>query len=330
MRLGGEVFLFGRGGGSLFWGFWIGCDWVEFGTMDEYQHMERFSVDNDFEDGRWIGTDFFARKQKQKKRQTKEEALYGVEDSDSDYEDTDSRKKRRRGDKKSDLTKPIGFVSKGTVLPSEEIKEEKEEDEEEHSNGVGAGLGFGTAGLGSAGGLGFGGRQEEETEEAELLPTAFGRRIKEGAERRELEREKEKKAATKAKSVAGGGPGSGPVFEMYTKGIGSKLLEKMGYKGGGLGKNEQGIAKPIEAKLRPSKMGMGFNEFRETTTGLPPPPGMQQPEEDVAVEKPKSREKLWMKKNKGKKKTERPVEQGLAQEKARSRAKRRPLAEQKG
>ena len=33
---------------------------------------------------------------------------------------------------------------------------------------------------------------------------------------------------------------------------------------------------------------------------------------------------------KGKKKRDRPVEQGLAQEKSRSRAKRRPLAEQKG
>jgi tuftelin-interacting protein 11 len=272
--------------------------------MDEYQHMERFSVDNEFEDGKWIGDDFFARKQKSKKRQSKEEALYGVEDSDSDYEDTGKR--RRRGDgKKGDLSKPVSFVSTGTVMPSEEIdKEEKEEHNNNANNGVGAGLGFGTAGLGSAAGLGFGPnvnlQQEEEVEE--LLPTAFGRRIKEGAERREMEREKGKKAATKAKSGGLSAPSAG--FEMHTKGIGAKLLEKMGYKGGGLGKNQQGIAKPIEARLRPKNMGMGFNEFRETTTGLPPPPGMQQPDEEVVVEKPKSKEKLWMKKNKGKKKTE--------------------------
>lgn len=255
--------------------------------------MERFSVENEFENGMWIGDDFYARKQKSKKRQTKEEALYGFEDSDSDNED--SGKRRRRGEgKKVDLSKPVSFVSTGTVMPSEEIDKEEKED---HANGVGAGLGFGAPGHA---GLGFGAPKQEE-EEVELLPTAFGRRIKEGAERREMEREKGKKAA---KSGGAGSAGSaGPGFEMFTKGIGSKLLEKMGYKGGGLGKNQQGIAKPIEAKLRPKNMGMGFNEFRETTTGLPPP-GMLPPDEEVVVEKPKSREKLWMKKNKGMKKAE--------------------------
>ncbi|GER37087.1 zinc finger CCCH-type with G patch domain-containing protein [Striga asiatica] len=48
------------------------------------------------------------------------------------------------------------------------------------------------------------------------------------------------------------------AFEMHTTGFGSKMLAKMGYvEGSGLGKDGQGMAKPIEVAQRPKSLGLG-------------------------------------------------------------------------
>jgi len=49
-------------------------------------------------------------------------------------------------------------------------------------------------------------------------------------------------------------------FEKHTRGIGSKIMFKMGYEGKGLGKHAQGIDEPIIVEKRPKYLGLGYGE----------------------------------------------------------------------
>nr|KYP62091.1 Tuftelin-interacting protein 11 [Cajanus cajan] len=265
--------------------------------MDEDQEMERFGMDNDYEGGQWIGGEFYYKKRKEKRTQTKDDVLYGVFADSDDNEDDDysSRKRRRDRDfsKKPDLTKPVNFVSTGIFMPNQEIdNKSKELDEKDGFNSSNSAKGS------------VRNDDSDENDDNTFLPTAFGKKIKEGAMRREKERERERLEKKRGKHQSLGQDGSGDVgkFEKHTKGIGMKLLEKMGYKGGGLGKNEQGILAPIEAKLRAKNSGIGFNESKETM----PLPALQQEKKSVPeVTQPavgRTKERSWSKQARLKKK----------------------------
>ena len=213
---------------------------------------------------------------RRRKQRADDRATYGVfgEDDDADRL-ADSRITNK-------ATKFVGFVQ-GAALEEEE-EEEEEEDVMEDRGGLGRGLGSDGAsrsGLGSAGlGSGNPGMSMDDnrggvgTEHLQNM-TSFGRRV-----RRQADKRREEEYGTGAKTGAGiGADASGGTlrtardqrqnqevgrFEAHTKGIGAKLLGKMGWKQGqGLGKDGSGLSEPLQAALRPKGMGMGFGNRRE-------------------------------------------------------------------
>lgn len=153
-----------------------------------------------------MGNENLFKVHKEKRKQTKEDATYGIfAESDSNSHDSSGSQRKRR------KTKPAGTT--------DEVLKENE-------------------------------KIEIDEEENTVLPGALGKKIADKARVRGKKSKKEN-------------------FEKFNGRIGMKLLENMGYIGGGLGKNQQGIVVPIQVQLRPKNMGMGYNDFKENSAPLP-------------------------------------------------------------
>ena len=63
-------------------------------SSDEEEGRIAFTTEGDYDDGQWVGGEFFARGQRQGRHQTKEEAIYGYDDSDDDGYKGGGRKKK--------------------------------------------------------------------------------------------------------------------------------------------------------------------------------------------------------------------------------------------
>lgn len=72
-------------------------------SEDEEGGRIAFSTEGDYEDGQWVGGEFYARGQRKGRHMSKEEALYGYEGSDDD----DGGAYQGRGRKKVSRSSPF-------------------------------------------------------------------------------------------------------------------------------------------------------------------------------------------------------------------------------
>ena len=231
------------------------------------------------------GGGFYGDSRKRRRKDRKERDLYGVFYEDLEGPDPrepqftsrpgGSKRKAQRG---ADYSKPVGFVSGGTstTVTMDDKLQNSNRDAAEALRG--GGLGSHSA---SRGGLGA--RESPTGEDLGVsrgglglgagpiggMPTSFGESILRAADRRREEATKRASGSGRKEDPRVAEIGS---FERHTKGIGMKLLQKMGYqKGKGLGRGNKGIAAPVEAKLRPKVVGLGFGEPQEEAPKEPEP-----------------------------------------------------------
>ena len=99
--------------------------------------------------------------------------------------------------------------------------------------------------------------EEPDEEDKPVADTGTARMVHQSAQEKRSKAAKEKEGTRQRQKVLKADPELAK-FENHSKGIGSKLLKLMGWKPGeGLGRGKEGIAKPLEASMRPKGAGLG-------------------------------------------------------------------------
>jgi len=204
---------------------------------------ESFDNDKDFKGGRWIGGEFFYEDTVKKRKFTKEDALYGVFADGDSSDDGRGGNKRTKADKI--LNRPVAFVSTGKTVQPGKMESESDSDSDNNNKDFGD-HNYGGLGLGSSSKPKSKKKKKEKKKEKDIvgdLPTQFGT-------------SKKKKSYD---PLVGGPPPEPeePANNFAVKGKGMEMLYKMGFKGGGLGSQGQGIVEPVQVKLRPKGLGLG-------------------------------------------------------------------------
>eukprot|EP00467_Chlorarachnion_reptans_P007397 CAMPEP_0114538164 /NCGR_PEP_ID=MMETSP0109-20121206/29985_1 /TAXON_ID=29199 /ORGANISM="Chlorarachnion reptans, Strain CCCM449" /LENGTH=859 /DNA_ID=CAMNT_0001722141 /DNA_START=192 /DNA_END=2768 /DNA_ORIENTATION=+ len=197
----------------------------------------------DYIGGVWIDGEFYAEGKRASRAQTKEEATYGVF---GNFEDRNTRSSRIGS---ASLAKPMRFVGGNLYKSADVANKYREQDGPEDS-------------VAQAAPEDNMNEDDEEPVEKTGLELRREQRLKREKERREREKAEgvgpKKRRPRKVKADR-----EFASFQKLSGGLGLRMLQKMGYEGGALGKHGTGIVNPVKTKLRPQQMGLGYGGYKE-------------------------------------------------------------------